>query len=89
MREVIVQPWEEYEPGRGYEPDGYSLHITDADRDAFIEERRKAEPRVYADSKSRPSGTSYTALVPDSVYETVRAQKNGAHCEGIPPQRSH
>ena len=89
MREVIVQPWEEYEPGRGYQPDGYSLHISDADLKAFIEDRRKAEPRAYADAKLRPSGNSYTVLIPDNIYGVVNARKHGIHCEGIPPQRSH
>ncbi len=35
---VVVQKWEETERGWGVRPDGFSLHLTDADRSAYIGE---------------------------------------------------
>ena len=35
--EVVVQKWEESERGWGTRPDGFSLHLTEAYIQAFIE----------------------------------------------------
>lgn len=82
---VIVQKWEESERGWGTRPDGYSLHLTDADRVEFINEYWKGMPSEIPDEYSRPSGTPYTATVTDEVYNEVKESENGIHESGTPP----
>lgn len=77
---VIVQKWEESERGWGTRPDGYSLHLTEKDRRAYVDgywadqTRRSPEP---PDEYSRLCGSPYTAEVDDATYAEVKATANG------------
>jgi hypothetical protein len=84
VREVIVQRWEEYVPGRGYHPDGYSLHVSEEERKAYIAQHQGNEARAYADEKARPDGAPYAVLVPDRVYGLIQGGQHGIRCEGVP-----
>lgn len=75
--EVIVQKWEESERGWGSRPDGFSLHLTDEDRKAYIKEYWAGMPKETPDEYERPDGTPYKAEVSDSVFAKVKASKNG------------
>ena len=84
--EVIVQKWEESELGWGTRPDGYSLHMTDADREAFITEYWDGMPDEVQDEYTRPDGTSYKATVNAKVFKRVQAsKKNGIRYYGKSP----
>jgi len=64
MTKVVVQKWEESERGWGVRPDGYSIHLTDADRHAYINKYWDSMPKSFVpDEYSRPSGTPYVAEV--------------------------
>jgi hypothetical protein len=76
-RKIIVQKWEESERGWGTRPDGYSLHLNDADREAFIADYWARMPRGVPDEYSRPDGTPYEATVDNEVFDEVKASKNG------------
>jgi hypothetical protein len=85
MPKVYCQLWEESEQGWGVRPDGYSLHLTEADAQAFIDaywkEQHKREPEVPHEY-SRPCGdghraTPYLAEVSRSVYKAVKESANG------------
>lgn len=82
---VIVQKWEESEKGWGVRSDGFSLHLTDADRKAFIREYWDGMPKTIPDEYSRISGTPYTATVNATMFAKVKASKNGIRCDGRPP----
>ena len=76
--EVIVQEWVESVRGWGTSPDGYSLHFSDMDRDAFVTEYWHGlpdgiPPEVY----SRPDGTGYWALVGAKTQKMIKDSKNG------------
>ena len=84
--EVVVQKWEESERGCGSRPDGYSLHLTDAGREAFIKEYWDRMPDGPApDEYSKPDGTPYKAEVSAEVFAKVEASWNGIREVGIPP----
>lgn len=83
--EVVVQKWEESERGWGTRPDGYSLHLADADRKAFIKEYWDRMPDAAPDEYSRPDGTPYKAEVDAETYAKVKASKNGISRLGSPP----
>ncbi len=70
--EVVVQKWEESERGWGVRPDGFSLHMTDEDREAFIKEYWDSMPKKAPDEYSRPAGTPYKAEVDEEVFQKVK-----------------
>lgn len=84
---VVVQKWEETEAGWGTRPDGYSLHLTEEDRAAYVKE---ANERQHAFFKSqglkdgqvpheydRVDGDPYLADVDEATYLEVQGTKNG------------
>ncbi len=82
---VVVQKWEESERGWGTRPDGYSLHLTEEDRIAFIKEYWAGMPDETQDEYSRPDGAPYTATVDAETFNKVKASKNGLGFNGSPP----
>lgn len=82
---VVVQKWEESERGWGTRPDGFSLHLNDADRQAFIKEYWDGMPPSAPDDYSRPDGTYYKAEVDDKTFTELKASKNGIRDYGHPP----
>jgi hypothetical protein len=83
--EVIVQKWEESEAGWGARPDGYSLHLTEDARKAFVSEYWAGMPKEVQADYSRTDGTPYKAEVDSETFEKVKAGKNGIRCSGNPP----
>ncbi|MDO8600300.1 MAG: hypothetical protein Q7R73_01605 [bacterium] len=76
-RTVVVQKWEESERGWGTRPDGYSLHLSDADRKIYIKEYWDSMPDTAPDEYSRPDGTPYPCDVDEEIYEEVKKSTNG------------
>jgi hypothetical protein len=76
-RTVVVQKWEESERGWGCRPDGYSLHLSEADRIAYIAAYWARMPGEVPDEYSRPDGAPYLADVDAKTYKAVKASKNG------------
>lgn len=76
-RIVICQKWAEYEKGWGDRPDGYSLHLTEEDRKAYIDGYWARMPNEAPAEYSSPDGTPYACEVDEATYEKVRASKNG------------
>ena len=74
---VVVQKWEESERGWGTRPDGYSLHLTEADRRKYGGEYWAQMPDDTPNAYSRPDGTAYIADVYGETYETIKQSKNG------------
>lgn len=77
MKRVIVQKWEEHEPGWGFRPDGYSLHITEDDRKTFVDQVVASEEASRSLEDSRPDGDPYTIDVEESEYEEIAAAAPG------------
>lgn len=76
-RTLIVQKWTESERGWGCRPDGYSLHLSEADRAAFIKTYWDGMPDEVPDEYSHPDGTPYTFEADQATYDSVKASKNG------------
>ena len=83
--EVICQKWEESERGWGTRPDGYSLHLTDEDRKAYIQGYWAGMPDSTPDEYSRPDGTPYRCEVDRETFEKVKASKHGVRFHDSPP----
>lgn len=85
MAKVIVQLWEKAgDKWSDGEPDGFSLHLTEADRQAFVADYWARAPRpvpeeysVPAAARSAASIVVYEADVGDVIFEGVRISKNG------------
>ncbi len=75
---VVKQSWNEHERGWGIRPDGYSLHLTEEDRVAFIEEYWAEQPNGPApDDYSSPDGSKTLADIKEDQYKKILASKNG------------
>ncbi len=77
MRTMVIQNWEESERGWGVEEDGWSVHKTSADRDAFIAEYWESMPDATPSVYSRPSGSPRIFEVTEELAKEVDATKNG------------
>jgi len=82
---LICQKWEESERGWGTRPDGYSLHVTDADRKAFIKEYWDGMPDTVPHEYGRPCGTPYACPVHKRLWEYVKRDRNGRRFSGSAP----
>ncbi len=72
MPRVLCQLWEESERGWGVHSDGYSLHLTQADRDDYIVAHFfSVDERVVPDVYTRPCGTPYWVEVDNETYRRV------------------
>lgn len=80
---VVIQKWEESERGWGVRPDGYSLHMSENDRRAFVQECWDKMPKGEApDEYSREDGRPYEAVVDQKTYDSVKSSKNGIRVWG-------
>ena len=77
MVTVVVQKWEESELGWGVRPDGYSLHLSEAGRDAYINRYWESMPDSAPQEYERPCGSPYLADVPEEVAAKIRASNDG------------
>ena len=75
--EVVVQKWEESERGWITRPDGFSLHLTDEDREAFIHAYWARMPDEVPDEYSRPSGKPYKAEVGEEILKKIQESDHG------------
>lgn len=74
---VVRQDWLESERGWGIRPDGYSLHRTKADLDAFVRAYWQDMPDEVPDEYSRPCGEPYLVDVDESTYNLVLGSAHG------------
>ena len=70
---LVCQKWEESEAGWGTRPDGYSLHLSDEDRRAFIQAYWDRMPDTVQEEYSRPDGTAYWFEATAEQYQEVKA----------------
>jgi hypothetical protein len=77
-QQVIRQDWTESECGCGTRPDGYSLHLNEDDRKAYIEAYWAQMPNQVPDEYSRPSGNPKLVNPTPEQYAALATQKMGA-----------
>jgi len=85
MPVVVCQKWEESEsePGWGVtvRDSGFSLHLDDEDRKAFIKQYWAAMPKRTPASYDRPSGEPYFVNLRSNskLYKKLRGTPNGLY----------
>lgn len=92
MPKLWVQKWEESEAGWGTRPDGYTLHLNQADIDLFLADmrtrERRGKPEGYVPPEySRPDGEPYEWETDDEAL-VARVRDSGRGCWGpgrVPP----
>lgn len=77
---VLCQLWEESERGWGVRPDGYSLHLSENDRQDYINAYWERMPKSVPDEYERPGCNPYWAEVPEEVFNKVKASQYGIRC---------
>lgn len=86
---VVVQKWEESERGWGTRPDGWTMHLTEADRAAFVDWYYKEHHTSASapDEYTRTDGAPFIIDVDQTTYDNLAvAKKNnnlGVWGEGI------
>ena len=81
---VIAQRWRSRTPGRGYEPDGYSLHKSVNDLREFTRREALKRHAPSGDDFSEPDGDPFELNVPWTTYNLVQTNTPGIRCEGDP-----
>ena len=76
-RVVVRQSWEESERGWGVRPDGYSLHLTQSDRNVFVRAYWDSMPEEVPDEYERPTGETFPVEVDEETFDLVHTSKNG------------
>ena len=71
---VVVQKWEESELGWGTRPDGFSLHLNEEARSAYVREYWKKMPEYPPEEYSRPYGTPYFTTVSEETYREIEVK---------------
>lgn len=86
--QAICQEWEESERGWGVRPDGFTLHLSLADRDAWIKAYWARMPDSPPDEYSRPSGQAYWCEVDKTTYQELEQSTNqGIWGKGNSPKK--
>jgi hypothetical protein len=76
--QIVVQKWEERERGWGTRPDGFSVHLSEADRLAYIKEYWDKMPDGPApDEYSAPSGSPYLTMIAEGQEKAFLAEIDG------------
>jgi hypothetical protein len=58
-------------------PDGASLHLTNADLDAYVKEYWDGMPKAVPDEYSRPVGSARLIEVDAKTYNAIKKSKHG------------
>ena len=74
---VICQDWLESERGWGTRPDGCSLHLTEEDRQQYIQNNWDGMPDEVPNEYSRACGRPYPVQVSPELY--ARVQQSDRH----------
>ncbi len=87
---VLCQLWEESEAGWGVRPDGYSLHKTQEDVKAYIEDHSKFLVKLYGNTApheyDRPSGKPYPCEVSQEVYGSIKGHGQRSNDRNAPKE---
>ncbi len=84
---VICQPWEVLGGGRGIQPDGYSLHLSESARRRYVDDQGRVLDRAVATaSHQRPAGPAYRTLVDQHTFANIRTSAGTVRLKGMPPQ---
>lgn len=84
MATVVCQKWLESEQGWGQRDDGYSLHLTEADRVAYCKEYWETMPKEVPAEYSREDGGPRLLDIPtdEKTYKDLFKSKNGIRLYG-------
>lgn len=74
---AICQPWLESESGWGVRPDGYSLHKTKSDLDAYVQKYWDSMPDEAPSEYSRPCGNMFLCVIDEQTKKELDASENG------------
>lgn len=87
---VIIQEWEESERGWGVRPDGFTMHKTMADRDAFVKAYHAKHNNLSEapDEYTRTSGSPYVKDVNKKTYDAIAKSILGMWGKGNRPDAS-
>ena len=80
---AICQKWEEVEFGWGTRPFGCTLHASESDRVAFINEHQGRSKCIM--EYSHPDGDPFITAVSDKeTWDAIIQSRNGIRCRDVP-----
>ena len=75
---ILVQPWTESEKGWGSRPDGYSLHLSEEDRDKYLKNDTAARGSTVPNEYSFPDGEPYLTVATEGQLVHLKTAKSKA-----------
>lgn len=90
-RTVIVQNWEESERSWGVRPDGFTVHISKEQRDAYVSWYNQTFNNLSEapDEYTRVSGAPIEVEVDDKLFERIRRASQRKRKDGKPLNSVH
>ena len=85
-RNYYIQQWYEMERGWGGSPDGYSIHRSQEDANAFIKEYWDGMPDSAPDVYSKPTGALMLLVVESEIADKVDESVNGVRVYNWEPK---
>jgi len=87
---IVIQEWEESERGWGVRPDGFTMHKTMSDRDAFVKAYHAKHNNLSEapDEYTRTSGNPYVKDVNQKTYDAIAKSTLGMWGKGNRPDAS-
>ena len=77
MKTVIFQSWIERERGWGMRPDGFTIHRTEADRQAYVKRYWDSMPDSVPESYSSPDGSPVAVSISEPAYAMLEGTELG------------
>ena len=77
LEDAVYISWEESESGWGTRPDGFSLHLTEKDYDAFERDYWGGMPDNVPHEYSRPAGSPTKVKIDGDLYNKIKKTENG------------
>lgn len=77
MNKAYLDTWTESERGWGSKPDGCSIHLTEEDYKAFVQDYWDGMPEETPDEYTRPDKNLKEVVLSDALFEKLNKQKLG------------
>lgn len=85
---VFIQNWTEYERGWGSRPDGFTVHLSIADRDKYVKDfnkkfnNQKYAPDEYIAASDEPFSVDVTPILHKKLQTAIRGAVKGLRGNG-------
>jgi hypothetical protein len=77
LEEIICMSWEKNDVAGGIIPDGFSLHLTKDDCEAYVNRYWAGNPQEITTAYSKPTGMPATVYAKERLYKRIQESDLG------------